>query len=124
MVTTPEKATRPFGCLAGKCQAIQSRTMPVARNPGPRRSVKTTAANSGWAMAIAPAARSRSLPADLIAIMRKAFDDTMKDPGFLAQMNKEWLPVHPVTGQEADQIISKIMMASPTIIAKAKEIYQ
>lgn len=68
-------------------------------------------------------AMSNQVPADRVAILRKAFDDTMKDPAFLADMEKEQLPVNPSTGQEAEQIISTMTKASPTIIAEAKKIY-
>ena len=67
---------------------------------------------------------SGDVPADRIAIMRKAFDDTMKDPAFLAEMKKEQLPVHPLTGEEAAQIVTKMMAVSPAIIAKAKKIFE
>ena len=67
---------------------------------------------------------SGDVPADRIAIMRKAFDDTMKDPAFLAEMEKEQLPVHPLTGEEAAQIVAKITAVSPAIIAEAKKIYE
>ena len=67
---------------------------------------------------------SASVPADRIAIMRKAFDDTMKDPAYLAEMKKEQNPVDPVTGQEAEKIVAKMMAVSPAIIAKVKKIYE
>ena len=67
---------------------------------------------------------SGDVPADRIAIMRKAFDDTMKDPAFLAEMERAQLPVHPLSGEEAGQIVAKITTVSPAIIAKAKKIYE
>ena len=67
---------------------------------------------------------SADVPADRIAIMRKAFDDTMKDPAFLAETEKEQLPVHPLTGEEAGQIVAKMMTVSPAIIARAKKMYE
>ena len=70
-----------------------------------------------------PFVMSSEVPADRIAIMRKAFDDTMKDPAFLAQAKKELLPVHPVAAAQAEKIVDKILKASPAIVAKAKEIY-
>ena len=39
-------------------------------------------------------------------------------------MKKEKLPVHPVSGEEAEQIVAKMMVVSPAIIAKAKKIYE
>jgi tripartite-type tricarboxylate transporter receptor subunit TctC len=70
-----------------------------------------------------PFVMSATVPADRIAILRKAFDDAMKDPAFLAQMSKEQLPVHPVNSQDAEQIVSKILTVAPGIVAKAKAIY-
>ncbi len=62
---------------------------------------------------------SGNVPADLTAIMRKAFDDTMKDPGFLAEAQKEQLPVQPRTGEEAAQIVDRTLKISPAVAAKA-----
>ena len=71
-----------------------------------------------------PFVMSRQVPADHVAIMRKAFDEVMKDPAFLADMEKQQLPVLPLTGQEAETVVGKIMSSPPAIIAKAREIYE
>lgn len=71
-----------------------------------------------------PFIMSKKVPADRLAIIRKAFDDTMKDPAYLADMAKEQLPVHPMTGQEAEKIVGELMSAPPAVIAQAKPIYQ
>src|SRR5215469_18846218 len=52
-----------------------------------------------------PFIMSKQVPADHLAIVRQAFDDTMKDPGFLADMAKQELPVHPMTGQQAEKTV-------------------
>ncbi len=67
---------------------------------------------------------SRKAPADRIAIIRKAFDDTMKDPAYLAEMAKLELPVHASTGKEADATAKELMSAPAKIVAQAKFIYQ
>jgi tripartite-type tricarboxylate transporter receptor subunit TctC len=71
-----------------------------------------------------PFIMSKAVPADHLAIVRKAFDDTMKDPGFLSDMAKEQLPVHPLTGQDAENIVGELMTVSPDVVAEAKPIYQ
>jgi tripartite-type tricarboxylate transporter receptor subunit TctC len=71
-----------------------------------------------------PFIMSKQVPADRLAIMRKAFNDTMKDPAFLADMKKQQLPVNPETGQEAEKMVEDIMKVPPNIIAKAKKIYE
>lgn len=67
-----------------------------------------------------PYIMSRQVPAPRVAIMRKAFDATMKDPGFLAETAKQDLPVDPATAEEADAILKRIYSASPEYVAKAK----
>ena len=71
-----------------------------------------------------PFIMSRQVPAERVAILRKAFDETMKDPAFLADMEKQQLPVIPLTGTEAEAIVAKIGGASPAIVAKARQIYE
>ena len=67
---------------------------------------------------------SGDVPADRLTILRQAYNDTMKDPAFIAETEKEQIPVHPLTGEEAGQIVTKMMAVSPDIITKAKKIYE
>jgi len=71
-----------------------------------------------------PFIMSKQVPADRVTIMRKAFSDTMKDKTFLAEMEKQQLPVIPIIGDDAAAIVAKMMNVSPQIVAKAKEIYE
>ena len=72
-----------------------------------------------------PFVMSSGVPKDRLAILRTAFDEAMKDPALLAQAEKEQLPINPLTGQRADDIVSEQMIAaSPAIVAKAMAIFQ
>jgi tripartite-type tricarboxylate transporter receptor subunit TctC len=71
-----------------------------------------------------PFIMSKQVPADHLAIVRKAFDDTMKDPAFLADMAKQEMPVHPITGQDAEKIVDELMKVPANIAAQAKPIYE
>jgi tripartite-type tricarboxylate transporter receptor subunit TctC len=71
-----------------------------------------------------PFIMSKQVPADRVAIMRKAFEETMKDKVFLAEMEKLQLPVIPVIGSDAEAIVNKMMNVPPQVVAKAKEIYE
>ena len=71
-----------------------------------------------------PFIMSKQVPADRLAIVRKAFEDTMKDPGFLADMAKAQLSVHPLTGEEAAKVVDELISAPPNIVALAKPIYE
>jgi tripartite-type tricarboxylate transporter receptor subunit TctC len=71
-----------------------------------------------------PFIMSKQVPPDRVAILRKAFDDTMQDKEFLADMEKQQLPVNPISGEEAETIVAKMMNAPPAVVAKAKAIYE
>ncbi len=71
-----------------------------------------------------PFIMSKQVPADRVATVRKAFNDTMKDPAFIADMDKMQLPIAPLTGEEADAVVEKMLTAPPNILAAAKAIYE
>ncbi|HWF97260.1 MAG TPA: hypothetical protein VG291_20095 [Xanthobacteraceae bacterium] len=71
-----------------------------------------------------PFIMSKQVPPDRVAIIRKAFNDTMQDKEFLAEMEKQQLPVNPLTGEEAETIVAKMMTAPPAVVAKAQAIYE
>jgi tripartite-type tricarboxylate transporter receptor subunit TctC len=71
-----------------------------------------------------PFIMSKQVPPDHVAIIRKAFNETMKDKEFLADMEKQQLPINPLTGEDAEAIVAKMMNAPPAIVAKAKAIYE
>jgi tripartite-type tricarboxylate transporter receptor subunit TctC len=71
-----------------------------------------------------PYIMSRQVPPDRVAILRKAFAETMQDKAFLADMAKQLLPVFPLTGEEAEAIVNRMASAPPEIVAKAKAIYE
>jgi tripartite-type tricarboxylate transporter receptor subunit TctC len=71
-----------------------------------------------------PFIMSKDVPADHLAIIRKAFDDTVTDPAFLADMAKQQLPVHPIGGEKAEAIVNELVSAPPAIVEEAKPIYE
>jgi tripartite-type tricarboxylate transporter receptor subunit TctC len=71
-----------------------------------------------------PFIMSRQVPAERVEIIRKAFDATMKDKDYFADMNKLQLPAIPIAGEDAEKIVAGMMNVSPNIIAAAKQIYE
>jgi hypothetical protein len=71
-----------------------------------------------------PFVMSKQVPADHLAIIRQAFDETMKDPAFLADMKKQQLPSTPLTGEEAEKVVAKMLEAPPNIVAEAKKVFE
>jgi tripartite-type tricarboxylate transporter receptor subunit TctC len=70
----------------------------------------------GRAMAVGP-----GVPADRVAVLRKAFDDTMKDPEFLAEAAKRKLDIDPRPAAYAHSLADKLTSASPALLARVKE---
>jgi hypothetical protein len=67
---------------------------------------------------------SRDVPADRLAILRKSFDSLMKDPTFKAEMAKQALPVHPISGPESDQMVARMLKTPRAIADKARKIFE
>lgn len=62
-------------------------------------------------------------PRELVAVLRRALMDTMKDTEFLAEMKKASLEVDPLGGEEAERIINDFFKLDAELIGKLKEIY-
>lgn len=71
----------------------------------------------GWPELMPP-----DVPADRLAAWRKAFDATMKDPAFVADVKKAKLEVHPKSGQELAKLIDGILAVDPKIVVRARKI--
>jgi tripartite-type tricarboxylate transporter receptor subunit TctC len=61
-------------------------------------------------------------PKDRVEILRKALQDTMKDPEFLADAAKSRLDIDPVTGTELENLVRGLFKLSPSMISKLKTI--
>jgi tripartite-type tricarboxylate transporter receptor subunit TctC len=59
------------------------------------------------------------IPPERKAILRKAFDDTMKDPAFLADAQKTMIDVDPVSGPEAEAVVAMLYGLPKDVVAKA-----
>lgn len=62
-------------------------------------------------------------PKELVAMLRKALMDTIRDAEFLAEMKKASLEIDPLGGEEAERIINEFFKLDPALIAKLKDIY-
>ncbi len=71
-----------------------------------------------------PFIMSKQVPAERLVILRNAMAATMKDSAFLADMEKQQLPVYPLRGEEAEAVVAKMAGVPPEVAAKAKAIYE
>lgn len=60
-------------------------------------------------------------PKDRVAAIRKAFEDTLKDPAFIADTAKQRLELTSVTGAEMEELIRKIYSTPPAVVALARD---
>jgi tripartite-type tricarboxylate transporter receptor subunit TctC len=82
-----------------------------------REMLKVVVASQTWAR---PFAAPPGLPDTMKAALRKAFDDTMADPDFLAEAKQLNLEVRPVSWQKIDELIGQLYATPPEILARAK----
>ena len=69
---------------------------------------------TAWPLVAPPA-----VPADRVAILRRAFDETLKDPAFLAEAEKMRIDVGPVSGEEMQKIVARIGGFDKSVIDEA-----
>jgi tripartite-type tricarboxylate transporter receptor subunit TctC len=61
------------------------------------------------------------VPADRIALLRQAFDATMKDPSFLNDAKQARLEVNPMGGREIQSRIERILGFDASVVARSNE---
>jgi tripartite-type tricarboxylate transporter receptor subunit TctC len=64
---------------------------------------------------------SPGVPADRKAALRAAFDATMKDPDFVAEITRVKLEVNPASGAEIDRLLAEVYAMPRDVIEKAKQ---
>jgi tripartite-type tricarboxylate transporter receptor subunit TctC len=69
-----------------------------------------------------PFATPPGVPADRLAILRKAFDETLKDPAFLAEAAKVQLELDPLTGADIEGLLKTAYSAPKPIVARAAKL--
>lgn len=68
-----------------------------------------------------PIATTPGVPPERVAALRKAFDETLRDPAFLADAKKQRADIDLMTGQELAQLIDDIINAPADIRDKVRE---
>lgn len=62
-------------------------------------------------------------PKERVAMLRRAFMDTVRDSEFLAEMKKSTLEVDPVGGAEVERIINDLFKLDAALIGKLNDIF-
>jgi tripartite-type tricarboxylate transporter receptor subunit TctC len=61
-------------------------------------------------------------PPERVEALRRAFDATMRDPGFIAEAEQAKVDLDPMPGAEAQKIADSIVNTPPAVVARAKAI--
>jgi len=60
------------------------------------------------------------VPADRVAALRRAFDLTMKDDGFVAEVAKLGFAPNPLSGEEVQALVADVAHTPPEIVARVR----
>jgi tripartite-type tricarboxylate transporter receptor subunit TctC len=71
-----------------------------------------------------PFAAPPEVPADRVAALRRAFEDTLKDDAFIAEAGKLQLEIEPMTGVEIDRLLQQAHGAPRPIVQRAVELLE
>jgi tripartite-type tricarboxylate transporter receptor subunit TctC len=91
----------------------------LAKDDETRAILKVIVASQSFAR---PFAAPPGLAADRTVALRTAFDDTMKDPAFLADAKQLGLEVRPVSWQQIEQLMPEIYATPKDVLDKAKAV--
>ena len=69
-----------------------------------------------------PFAMPPGVPADRVAMLRRAFDSALKDRAFLSEAEKLSLEIDPLTGAQIESLLAKAYGAPKAVIAEAAQL--
>jgi tripartite-type tricarboxylate transporter receptor subunit TctC len=61
-------------------------------------------------------------PKDRVQVLRKAFQDTLRDPAFLAEAERTKLEIAPIGGEEIERTVANLFKLEPAMIARLRTI--
>jgi tripartite-type tricarboxylate transporter receptor subunit TctC len=62
------------------------------------------------------------VPKDRLAILRRAFDTTVKDPEFLADARKQKVELHPMSGEAVQALVKRIYATPKSVVAIGRQL--
>jgi tripartite-type tricarboxylate transporter receptor subunit TctC len=90
----------------------------LAKTPEDRQVMEVVFAKFGMSR---PFMAPPDLPADRLAMLRSAFDATLKDPAFLAEAEKLGMEINSVSGADLQALVTRIMNTPPELAERARD---
>jgi tripartite-type tricarboxylate transporter receptor subunit TctC len=92
----------------------------LGRNPQEQQILKIVAsATEVGKMVLAPPA----VPAERVRALRRAFDATMQDPDFVAELKTSRVELGPMTGENLQKLVADLGATSPAVVGKIRAVY-
>ena len=63
------------------------------------------------------------LPAERVQALRRAFDATMKDPDFVAELNSNRVEMGVMVGEDLQKLVADLGATPPAMVDKIKAVY-
>ena len=105
---------RPHPDIGGAPMAID-----LAKSPDDRRVMEIVFAKFGMSR---PFMAPPDLPPDRLALLRRAFDATMKDAAVLAEAQRLGMEVNPVSGADVSALVERMMNTAAALAERAREV--
>jgi tripartite-type tricarboxylate transporter receptor subunit TctC len=93
--------------------------MDLGKNAHDRAMLRFISAGTAFSRAFVT---TPDVPADRVAALRKAFDDTMTDPDFRAETDKINMDIAPSTGPEVQKIVDGLIATPKDVVMATKAI--
>jgi tripartite-type tricarboxylate transporter receptor subunit TctC len=100
--------------LAGVPMAID-----LAKTPEDRKVMEVVFAKFGMSR---PFFAPPGLSAERLAVLRRAFDATMRDEDFLADAKKLGMEINPVRGEDVEALVTRIMSTPAALAERARDV--
>lgn len=89
----------------------------LARNPQDRAALELIFAPQTFAR---PLALPPDVPSERVALLRRAFDDAMRDPKLIADAQHQQLETELVTGEAIDALLAKLYASPKPLVDRAR----
>jgi tripartite-type tricarboxylate transporter receptor subunit TctC len=89
----------------------------LAKNPADRQALSMLFGRTEYGR---PYFLPPDVPADRVEALRRAFDATMKDDAFIAEVGKIGFPLDPLTGEQVQALVAARANTPPDIVARVR----
>ena len=70
-----------------------------------------------------PVLTTPGVPAARVELLRRAFDQMVKDPEFVAEFTRQGLDLEPLDGETLQKLVEEVANITPDLLAKVKAMY-